>query len=122
MASSIHSQPQPSSHRRRLDKPPITQKVADQQSLFPTSHLGIDAPGHVPWWPRPDVKLFNIMVHVLTETNRHAGHADILRERLDGAVGFDAESTTRHGRDAAFWENHRAQIEQAARAADPHQA
>src|SRR5262245_16828080 len=31
--------------------------------------LDVDAPGHVPWWPRPDVKLFNILVHVLTETN-----------------------------------------------------
>jgi hypothetical protein len=38
----------------------------------------------VPWWPRPDVKLFNIMVHVLNDTTRHAGHADILREQLDG--------------------------------------
>ncbi|MBQ1044905.1 MULTISPECIES: DinB family protein [unclassified Micromonospora] len=49
--------------------------------------LAIDAPGHVPWWPRPDVKLFNVMVHVLTETSRHAGHADILREQLDGSTG-----------------------------------
>ena len=49
--------------------------------------LDIDAPGLVPWWPRPNVKLFNIMVHVLTETSRHAGHADILREQLDGARG-----------------------------------
>jgi hypothetical protein len=49
--------------------------------------LDIDAPGHVPWWPRPDVKLFNILVHVLTETSRHAGHADILREQLDGKTG-----------------------------------
>ncbi|MFG1745629.1 DinB family protein [Micromonospora chalcea] len=49
--------------------------------------LPIDAPGHVPWWPRPDVKLFNVMVHVLAETNRHAGHADILREQLDGSTG-----------------------------------
>ncbi|MEV4272208.1 DUF664 domain-containing protein [Micromonospora aurantiaca (nom. illeg.)] len=32
--------------------------------------LAIDALGHVPWWPRPDVKLFNVMVHVLTETSR----------------------------------------------------
>ena len=45
MASSIHSQPQPSSHQRRLDKPPITQTVADQQSLFPTSHLAQIAEG-----------------------------------------------------------------------------
>jgi hypothetical protein len=79
--------------------------------------LDIDAPGHVPWWPRPDVKLFNVLVHMLTETNRHAGHADILREELDGAVGF-AQSWAQHGRDAAFWEDHRAKIEQAARAAD----
>lgn len=49
--------------------------------------LAIDAPGHVPWWPRPDVLLFNVLVHMLTETNRHAGHADILRELIDGTTG-----------------------------------
>jgi hypothetical protein len=84
--------------------------------------LDIDAPGHVPWWPRPHVKLFNILVHVLNETNRHAGHADILREQLDGAVGTEAGSTALHGRDATFWANHRATIERAARAADPARA
>ena len=85
------------------------------------SALAIDAPGHVPWWPRPDVKLFNILVHMVTETSRHAGQADILREQLDGAVGFDADSADRHGRDVAFWEAHRTKVEEAARAADPHQ-
>jgi len=50
----------------------------------------------VPWWPRPDVLLFNVMVHLLTETNRHAGHADILREQLDGATSAPA-------RDREFW-------------------
>ncbi len=79
--------------------------------------LDIDAPGHVPWWPRPDVKLFNILVHVLSETSRHAGQADILREQLDGAVGFDADSLARHGRDEAFWETHRRKIEQESKAA-----
>jgi hypothetical protein len=86
------------------------------------SALEIDAPGHVPWWPRPDVMLFNILVHVLTETNRHAGHADILREQLDGAVGASAESTALHGQEATFWENHRARVERAAKAAGPTQA
>ena len=65
----------------------------------------------------PDVKLFNIMVHVLNETNRHAGHADILREQLDGAVGTDAGGTDLHGPDTTFWENHCAEIERAAQAA-----
>ncbi|MCP2323983.1 hypothetical protein HDA40_002490 [Hamadaea flava] len=53
--------------------------------------LPIDAPGHVPWWPSPDVKLFTIMLHSLTDTTRHAGHADILREQLDGRTGTTAE-------------------------------
>jgi hypothetical protein len=84
--------------------------------------LDIGSPGHVSWWPRPDVKLFNIMVHVLTETNRHAGHADILREQLDGAVGTDTGSMALYAGDMAFWEDHCAKIEQAAKAADPAQA
>jgi hypothetical protein len=58
--------------------------------------------------------LFNVMVHVLTETNRHAGHADILREQLDGAVGFGPGSEPEP--DEAFWESYRAAIENAARA------
>jgi hypothetical protein len=80
--------------------------------------LPIDAPGYVPWW-REQVKLFNIMVHVLSDTTRHAGHADILREQLDGAVGVNAESAAMHGHDSAFWQARYATIEQAARAADP---
>lgn len=74
--------------------------------------LEIDAPGHVPWWPRPDVMLFNVLVHMLTETSRHAGHADILREQLGGGAG-----TSRAGRDDAFWAGHRDTVDAAARAA-----
>ncbi|MEU6122441.1 DinB family protein [Streptomyces sp. NPDC047123] len=78
--------------------------------------LAINSPGHVPWWPRPDVKLFNILVHILTETSRHAGHADILREQLDGSTGTTAEyPADQH--DVAFWDAHRAKIERAAQAA-----
>lgn len=77
--------------------------------------LPVDAPGRVPWWPRPDVLLFHVLVHVLTETSRHAGHADILREQLDGATGVSPEATS--DRDDADWAAHRARIEAAARAA-----
>ena len=49
--------------------------------------LAVDSAGYVPWWPRPDVMLFNVLVHLVSETARHAGHADILREQLDGATG-----------------------------------
>ena len=67
----------------------------------------------MPWWPRPDVKLFNVMVHVLTETNRHAGHADILREQLDGHV-VDGPGVAE---DDADWAAHRSRIEEAAQGA-----
>ncbi|MGW4624914.1 DinB family protein [Streptomyces rubiginosohelvolus] len=55
--------------------------------------LPLDAPGHVPWWPEPhsDTNLFAVMVHVLGETVRHTGHADILREGLDGRTGLRPE-------------------------------
>jgi hypothetical protein len=29
-----------------------------------------------------------ILVHMLEETARHAGHADILRELIDGRTGY----------------------------------
>jgi Protein of unknown function (DUF664) len=82
--------------------------------------LPIDAPGRVPWWPRPDVTLFSIMLHLLGDTTRHAGHADILREQLDGTVGTDAQSSAMAGHDRALRAARHAKIEQAARAADPH--
>ena len=53
--------------------------------------LPIDAPGHVPWW-NEDVMLFNIMAARLCDATRHAGHADILRETIDGSVGVNPES------------------------------
>jgi len=79
--------------------------------------LSLDSPGHVPWWPSPDVTLFKVLVTFLTEINRHAGHADILREQLDGAAGMDAESMS--APDAAARQGRYAEIERAARAADP---
>jgi uncharacterized damage-inducible protein DinB len=81
------------------------------------SALAIDAPGCVPWWPRPDVKLFSILVHIISDTNRHAGHADILREQLDGAVGTDPHSAASPEYDTAYRKNRYAKIEQAAKAA-----
>jgi hypothetical protein len=77
--------------------------------------LPLDARGFVPWWDEV-VPLFNVMVHCLSDTTRHAGHADILREGLDGAVGVDPASSPPPGLDAV-WAMRRATIERAARAA-----
>jgi hypothetical protein len=37
--------------------------------------------------PPGDVNLRWVLAHLLEETARHAGHADILREQLDGSTG-----------------------------------
>jgi uncharacterized damage-inducible protein DinB len=52
--------------------------------------LPLDAPGRVPWWQpeRNTVTLQQIVVHVLYDLSRHAGQADIMREALDGEVGW----------------------------------
>lgn len=73
--------------------------------------------GRVAWWQNAEVPLFNILVHLLAETSRHAGHADILREQLDGAVGIDAEAMAAKRHDSVFWTKRREEIEAAARAA-----
>ena len=80
------------------------------------TELPADAPGHVPWWPQSDTDLFSILVHLLTDTTRHAGHADILREQLDGRTGFAARYEEPIDDDAR--EALRARIEAAAQAAE----
>jgi uncharacterized damage-inducible protein DinB len=51
--------------------------------------LDLDATGTVPWWPeeRRHPTLHRVLVHLIAETQRHTGHADIVRELADGAVG-----------------------------------
>ena len=83
------------------------------------NELPLDAPGHVPWWPEPynNTNLFAIMVHVLGESIRHAGHADILREGIDGRTGMRAEHEPQIDKEARA--AYCAKIEQAARSAAP---
>lgn len=81
--------------------------------------LPLDAPGRVPWWPaeRADVTLHRVLVHLIAETARHAGHADIVRELLDGQVGDGPADANLPAQDAAAWAAHRARIEAGAREA-----
>ena len=57
--------------------------------------LPLDAPGQVPWWRpgRQDVTLQRIIIHVTCDLARHAGHADIMREQHDTAVGLRRNNT-----------------------------
>jgi len=79
--------------------------------------LPLDAIGHVPWWPpdRNEVTLHHILTRMITETNRHAGQADIVRELIDGAAGVSAEVSSLPSDDQAWWAAHHDRVERAAR-------
>ena len=79
--------------------------------------LDLDAPGRVPWWPeeRRDVTLAAVLVRVVAETHRHAGHADIVRELADGAVGWSRDTDNMAPGDAAWWRDYRERLERTAR-------
>jgi uncharacterized damage-inducible protein DinB len=80
--------------------------------------LELDAPGRVPWWgEHGEVTLHRVLAHVATEAHRHAGHADIVRELIDGAVGFRQGNDNLPHEDEAWWAAYRDRVEAAARAA-----
>jgi hypothetical protein len=81
--------------------------------------LPLDAIGHVPWWPpaHNEVTLHLILVHMIAETHRHAGHSDIVRELIDGAVGWQEDDDNLPPVDRAWWDSYRSRLESVAREA-----
>ena len=50
----------------------------------------VPVPRDAPWFP-DDVDAWSVrwvLLHLIQETARHAGHADIIRESIDGATAF----------------------------------
>ncbi|MEU4167183.1 DinB family protein [Streptomyces sp. NPDC026665] len=82
--------------------------------------LPLETTGTVPWWPagKNEVTLHHAVVRVIADTQRHAGHADIIRELMDGSAGLNEGNDSLMPGDSAWWENYRARLEQAARDAD----
>ncbi|WP_327588665.1 DinB family protein [Nonomuraea sp. NBC_00507] len=83
------------------------------------NELRLDAVGRVAWWPaeRREVTLHRILIHVIAETNRHAGHADIVRELIDGAAGLRADNGNLPAADQAWWQSYWSRLEQTAQEA-----
>ncbi len=51
----------------------------------------VPVPRDVPWFPK-DLEAWSVrwvILHVINELARHAGHADIVRETIDGATMYD---------------------------------
>lgn len=51
-----------------------------------------------PWFPK-DVEAWSVrwvLLHLVEETARHAGHADIVRESIDGATAYELLAAAEH--------------------------
>jgi len=66
----------------------------------------------VAWWPaeRRATTFGHLLVRVAAETAQHAGHADILREMIDGRGGRDHDEIG----DAQWWAAYVGRIQAAA--------
>lgn len=74
--------------------------------------FGLDAPATVAWWPeeRRTTTLGHLLVRVVAETAQHAGHADVVREMIDGRAGKDHDDMG--GQE--WWDKHMARVQEAA--------
>jgi hypothetical protein len=80
--------------------------------------LPLDAVGFVPWWSPPNganASLGRLLVHVATESHRHLGHADILRELIDGATGVMPDNSNLPEVEDDYWPAYRDRLEQIAK-------
>jgi hypothetical protein len=70
----------------------------------------------VPWWgDDATVTLHHVLVHVTAETQRHAGHADIVRELIDGSAGLLKQHGNLPTDDPTWWGAYCDRVEAAAR-------
>jgi hypothetical protein len=79
------------------------------------TELDLDAPGRVAHWPedRRDTTLGFLLIRMVAETAQHAGHADIVRELIDGYAGPDNAAI-----DQADWQKYVGRIQAAAESFD----
>ena len=73
--------------------------------------LELDAPASVAHWPesRRDTTMGALLILMVAETAQHAGHADIVRELIDGTGGPDHDSV-----DEKTWQRYLTQVQAAA--------
>lgn len=76
------------------------------------AEFDLASPAHVSWWQPEcgDTTFGALLVRVVAETAQHAGHADILRELIDGRAGRDHDDLG----DATWWAAYLQRVQEAA--------
>ena len=76
------------------------------------AELPLASPATVSWWPeeRRATTFGHLLSRVVAETAQHAGHADIIRETIDGRGGRDQNDIG----DAQWWHDYLGRIQAAA--------
>lgn len=77
------------------------------------AELDLEAEAFVPWWgpERGRTNLQRLLVHMIAETARHAGHADVVREAVDGSAGLSSAHGNLPAGDGAWWKWYRARLQ-----------
>ena len=88
-------------------------RQACDHSDITVAELELDSPGHVEHWAegQQETTLGVLLIRMVAETAQHAGHADIIRELIDGRIGGDGATVDA---DAAFWRDIKRSIQEAA--------
>lgn len=86
-------------------------RQACAHSDITVAELDLDSRGHVAHWADGQTTLGVLLIRMVSETAQHAGHADIIRELIDGRIGGD-EATV--DADAVFWRDRRNRVQEAA--------
>jgi hypothetical protein len=76
-------------------------------AAIPDFNQPVDVPP-APWFPK-NVKQWSVrwvLLHAIEETSRHGGHADILREALDGKTWYGLMAAQEGWTDVYAWASH----------------
>ena len=87
-----------------------------ENSAATVDAFALDARGTVAHWPeeRRHPTLQELLVRMVSETSRHAGHADIVREAIDGSAGMRPAMTNLPDEGEEWWAAYRDRLEEVA--------
>ena len=107
--------------------PPPSMTLVDAVEIYRETTVAADAvldelelysPAVVPWWvEHRHTSVERLLVHMIAESHRHAGHLDIVREQLDGFIGLRPSATNIPDLTPELWEAQRLRLNQLARRA-----